>query len=292
LFLLFQWIGRKILQFLRFLKKNIWLFVALFILGLVTGYVRTTISKPFYETEMLVETRMVSRAQVADRFNNLQSIVKAGENNSLAQVLDINVRNIDSIFSINADIINVRVEMQTGNRRRDRNDTTLVEVVEEVGPQFLRVSVRSWSDRSVGNLGQALVEFIENDPHINERVEHARMINRLQQSAIREQIEKLTLFQEKNVLNEASTVTIATLNTPIVSQTEERTYVGEILSLQDQLINLQGAYELIKPIVVVQPFLPFGDPVSRMMRNLLIFSILFPAAAGAFIVSRNLWKVI
>ncbi|MDR1951063.1 MAG: hypothetical protein LBP96_02390, partial [Bacteroidales bacterium] len=72
---LLGWIKDYIQWFFRFTKKYFWILAALTVIGAIGGYTKAKMQKPFYETEMLVETQLVARAQIADRINNLQKLI-------------------------------------------------------------------------------------------------------------------------------------------------------------------------------------------------------------------------
>jgi len=274
------WFKNIILWFFTFTKKYFWILATLTFLGAVGGFIKAKKQKPFYQTEMLVETQIIPRAQIADRINNLQTMIKDRNNTVLARELNLPVSSVEDVFFIKADVVNVSVE------RTGRKQDTLA--AEELGPQFLRIRVRVWDNQKIAGLEQALVSFIENDPYTQERLEIYRRNNLAQQAAIQEQIEQLALFQRKNIEKSSSVMTSGTM--PLMVQNEERTYVSEILDLKNVLLSLQASFELTRPLSVIQPFIPFERPVDRTLVNTILMALLATCLGYGFLLFREGWK--
>ena len=275
----FRWIKSRIESLFRFFVKHFWVLSALLFLGAAAGYTKARLQKPFFQTEMLVETQLVSRAQIAERVNSLQRLIGDRNNAALAQRLGLSIDEVKNVFFVKADLINVRVV--EASRKRDT-------VEEHVGPQFMRIRIRVWDNASIGRMEQALVTFIESDPYVHERLVLSQRTNMAQQEAIEEQIAQLMLFQQKNI--EKSSLVMTAGTTPLMVHNEERTYVGDILGLKDHLFALQAAYELVRPVTIVQPFLPFENPVDRRLINILFFAALFFVIGYGFLLFREGWK--
>jgi hypothetical protein len=275
----FAWFKNIILWFLKFAKRHFWILFILAILGASTGYIKAKLEKPFFESEMLVETQIIPRAQIADRINNLQQMIVDRNYTDLAEKLSLSTDDAKSIFFIRADLVNVKVEAQ---KRTDADGNII-----EIGPQFMRIRVRLWDNLNIARLEQAFVSFIEADPYTQERLSLFRRNNLAQQEAVTAQIDQLKLFQKKNIEKSPSTMTSGTV--PFIIQNEERTYVVEILELKNDILALQSAYELTRPLSVIQPFFLFENPVSRTLFNMLIFSALFFCCGYGFLLFREGW---
>jgi hypothetical protein len=255
-----SWIKQLILRFFRLSKKHIWFLMILAILGIAAGFFKTRMQKPFFATEMMVETQLISRAQIADRINGLQRLLNDNNHVTLARMLDISVDEIKSVIFLKADVVNVVVETPRNHRVDDES--------QELGPQFIRIRIRLLDSRNVESLQQALITFIETDPYTQERLAIFRRNNLLQQSAIESELEQLKMFQQKNIAKDFSVITPGSM--PFMLQAEERTYVPEILALQSRLLEIQEDFELTRPLSVIQPFFPFETPVNRLPINVLI----------------------
>jgi len=273
---LFHWIQTIIGKLFRFALKHWWILAICTVLGGVAGYLKATFQKPYFETEMLVETQIIPRAQIADRINNLQLLIRDNSNIALAKVLGIPEKEVKDIFFIKADLVNVKVD-----RVKSKTDS----VEEELGPQFLRIRIRVWENHSIARMEQALEKFIEADPYTQERLEVFRRNNLAQQAAIEGEIEQLQLFQKKNIEKSSSVMTSGAM--PLMVQNEERTYVGEILDLKNQILNLQAAYDLTRPLSIIQPFTPFENPVDKRLKNMVIFAFLFFVAGYSILLFRE-----
>ncbi|MCL2682907.1 MAG: hypothetical protein FWE63_05415 [Bacteroidales bacterium] len=276
-------IKNMILWFLRLTKKYFWILAALTILGAIGGYAKAKLQRPFYQTEMLVETQIISRTQIADRINNLQHLVKDKNHNALARELGLQADDVKDIFFIKADLVRITVE-----RAIDRSEGE-VDAGEHIGPQFLRIRIRVWDNQKISKMGRALVTFIENDPYTQERLAIYRKNNLMQQEAIQMEIRQLELFQKKNIEKSSSVMTNFG-NTPLVVQNEERTYISEILHFKNQILALQAAYELTRPLSIIQPFTPFDQPVNRTLFNTILFSLLAVGLGYGFLLFREGWK--
>jgi len=280
---LFGWIKQLVVNCFRLAFKYWWILLLLTILGGALGYFKAKMQKPFFQTEMLVETQIIPRAQIADRINGLQSLIADANKAALAGMLNITVSEAEAIFFIKADVINVRVE--TPGRRVAAEGES---ITEELGPQFIRIRVRLWDNDKIEKLEQAILTFIETDPYTQERLAIFRRNNLLQQEAIQTEIEQLRLFQRKNIERSSSVMTAG--NTPLMVVNEERTYVGEILELQNQILALQSAFELVRPLSVIQPFFQFENPVDRLLRNVLLYAFLFFTLGYCSLLIREGWK--
>jgi len=278
----FAWIKELILLFFRYTKKYFWILAVLGVLGATAGFFKAKLQKPFFATEMMVETQLISRVQIADRINGLQRLVRDNNSVALARQLDITVEAAESIFFIKADVIIVRVEVA------ERRGSDEIER-EDVGPQFIRIRIRLWDNQNIAKLEHAFVTFIETDPYTQERLTISRNNNLEMQDAIRGQIAQLESFQRKNI-EQSPMVMSAGSNMPFIMQNEERTYVPEILELKGRLLDLQQAYKLTRPLSVIQPFFPFETPVSRTLYNILLYAMLALFAGYSVLLIRDGWK--
>ena len=141
---------------------------------------------------------------------------------------------------------------------------------------------------SIAHLAQAIVSFIENDAFIAKQTTLAQQMNLAQQEAIEFEIQQLMLFQRKNI--EKSSQVMAPGNAPLMVVNEERTYTNEILSLRNNLVSLQRDLALLSPVLVVQPFTPFENPVDKRMRNIFIFAFIFFAVSYSTLLIREGWR--
>ncbi|MDR2908224.1 MAG: hypothetical protein LBU91_09595 [Bacteroidales bacterium] len=270
--------------FFRTIKKHFWILFILAIVGAGGGYFKAKKQRPYYETEMMVETQIISRVQVAERLNFLQELIDDRSNLTLASELKLPAEDVKHIFYIKADIYNVSVEVPLN--KRDSAEEELI--TEELGPQFLRIRIRVWDNKSIKKLEHALVTYIETDPYTQERFQLLQEANMKERENIKEQIDQLLLFQKKNIEKSSSVLTSG--NMPFMVQNEERTYVSEILKLKTDIINLERAYELTRPLSVIQPFTPFESPVDRTLFNTVFFAVLFSGCGFIFLVFRQGWK--
>jgi hypothetical protein len=285
-----SWLKHIIQAFFRLALKYWWLLLALTILGGTAGYFVAKMQKSYYETEMLIETNVVSRIQIANRINSLQKMIHDRNNTALARQLSLPTNEVKAVFFIKADIVDVRVEGRaTRTVRKIDKEGNLFEVQEvELNPQFVRIRVRVWENQGIGRLAQAIVEFVENDSYINEQTFLAKRVNERQQEAIDSEIQQLMLFQKKNIEKSSSVMTPG--NSPLMVLNEEKTYVEEILDLKNRLSSLQREYELLRPLTVVQPFTPFENPVDKRLKNILFFALLFFVSGYGFLLFREGWK--
>jgi len=287
---LFSWIKRVILAFIRLALRHWWILLITTVLGGTFGHFKTKWVKPYFETEMLAETSVVSRIQIANKINSLQKMIRDGNNTVLAQQLSLSENKVNAIFFIRADIAEISVDGKPTKTivRRDRDGVETEVIVEEPNPQFVRVRVRLRESENIGRLAQAIVSFVENDPFIAERVALEKRQNLSEQEAIELEIQQLVLFQRRNI--EKSPLVMTPGASPLMVVNEERTYTGEILDLRSQLSALQREYELLRPMFVVQPFTPFENPVDKRTRNILFFAFAFFLGGYWFLLFREGWK--
>jgi len=271
---LFSWFKHVMQAFSRLALKYWWILLIATILGGVFGHFKEKMTKPYFETEMLVEANIVSRIQIANRINNLQRMISDGNNIALAQQLSLPASDVKHIFFIKADVVEIKVE---GNATRV-----------EQNPQFIRVRVRVWENERIGQLARAIVDFIENDAFIAEQTALVRRESLSQQEAVELEIQQLMLFQKKNIEKSPQVMTAG--NTPLMVQYEERTYTNEILELRSQLARLQRDFDLLRPIRIVQPFTPFDNPVDKRLKNILFFACMFLALCYFLLLFREGWK--
>ncbi|MCL2413044.1 MAG: hypothetical protein FWC98_02790 [Bacteroidales bacterium] len=276
---LFAWFKELFLHFYRFTKQHFWILFVLAILGGGSGYFVDRKQDPFFESEMMVETQLVPRAQIVERINSLNLLVRDGNDALLARALNIPVSRAESILSIRADVVQVSADVE--QRRADT-------IIEAIGPQLIRVRVRVSDRTTIEHLESAFVSFIENDPFTQERLAIFRTNNLLMQTAIETEIEQLRAFQRINI--QRSPQVLVPGNMPMMVQHEERTYVSEILSLQSRLFNLQRDLALTRPLSVIQPFFAFETPVSRTQVSIMLFALLAVAAGYVVLLIRKNWK--
>jgi hypothetical protein len=286
---LFSWLKRLIQYFFRLCLKYWWILLVATIFGGTFGYFKVKWTKDFFETEMLADTSVVSGIQIANRINSLQNLIQDDNNTVLANQLSLSPKEVDGIFFIRADFKRLDISGKpTKVVVRERDGITVEEFVPEISPQFLRIRVRTREKEKISRLGQAIVNFVENDAFIKERINLAKRVNLQQQEAIEFEIQQLMLFQRKNI--ERSPQVFTSGSSPLMVVNEEKTYTTEILDLRNELAVLQRNYELLRPLFVIQPFTPFENPVDRRMRNILFFATMFFGIGYCSLLFREGWK--
>ena len=283
-------LGQFLLQTIRYTIKHFWLLAVLAVLGAAFGFTKARVSRPFFATEMLVETQLIPRAQIAERINSLQQLANDQNHAALVRLLNIPIADAEALFFIRADVVNVVVDRP--RRRVVEGDDVEVDAGRNIlGPEFVRIRIKKWNNQGIQRLERALVMFIETDPYTQERLEIFRRNNRAQREAIETEIAQLRLFQQKSLENTTQTMATTIGNMPLViQQNEDNTYVNEILSYQNRLLALDQAYELTRPLSVIQPFFLFENPVNVLIRNLLLFTALFLLAGYLTLLTLDGWK--
>jgi len=282
--ILFGWTKRMIQFFFCLALKHWWTLLAVSILGGTFGYFKAKRIIPYFETEMLVETNVVSRIQIVDRINSLQRIIREGNNVSLAEYLSLPIDEINAIFFIKADVVDIEIERRTAVRRGEYG-RSIEEIITEINPQFVRIQVHSRKNAVINQLAESIVSFIENDPFTAKQTELASRMSLSQQEAIELEIQQLTLFQRKNL--EKKSLVAASGNIPFMVVNEEKTYSHEIMEFKNQLAFLQREHEILRPALVVQPFTPFKKSADKRMKNILNFALLFFAVGYGILLFRE-----
>ena len=285
--ILFGWTKRMIQFFFCLALKHWWTLLAVSILGGTFGYFKAKRIIPYFETEMLVETNVVSRIQIVDRINSLQRIIREGNNVSLAEYLSLPIDEINAIFFIKANAVGIAVDGRTTKTvvRRDENGKVIEEIITEINPQFVRIQVHSRKNAVINQLAESIVSFIENDPFTAKQTELASRMSLSQQEAIELEIQQLTLFQRKNL--EKKSLVAASGNIPFMVVNEEKTYSHEIMEFKNQLAFLQREHEILHPALVVRPFTPFKKSADKRMKNILNFALLFFAVGYGILLFRE-----
>ncbi|MCL2413901.1 MAG: hypothetical protein FWC94_01420 [Bacteroidales bacterium] len=274
-----------LLHFLRFTKKHFWVLLILAILGGGGGYLREHLRDPFFQSEMLAEVQLIPSAQIVDRFNSLNLLIRENNPHALATVLSIPVNKAENLLRIHADNIEQERIIVSQHRTTDASQRIIIDTITE---EFVRIQIRVSNHTAIDNLEQSLVSFIENEPFIEERLTVFRRNNLLMQEAIETEIEQLREFQRINI--ERSPLVMIPGNMPLMIQNQEETYVAEILELQDHLLELQRGLMLTRPLTVIQPFLALKTPANRTLFNIML-SALFAIAVGyVVLLLRQNWK--
>jgi len=281
----FVWLGNLFLHFLRFTKKYFWILLILAILAGGAGYLRESLRDPFFKSEMTVKTQLIPSAQIADRFNSLNLLIRDNNTRALKTALDISIDKVENLLRVHADNIEQERVIVSQQRTTDLSQRIITDTITE---EFVRIEVRINNPSAIEYLEQSLVSFIENEPFVQERLTVFRRNNLLMQEAIETEIEQLREFQRINI--ERSPLVMVPGNMPLMIQSHERTYVAEILDLQNRLLELQRELALTRPLTVIQPFLALETPANRTLFNILLFALFAVIVGYVVLLFRENWK--
>jgi len=274
-----------LLYFLRFTKKHFWILLILAILGGGVSYLREHLRDPFFESEMMVKTQLVPSAQIVNRFNSLNLLIRDKNTPALVAALDLSIDNVENLLRIHANNIEQKRIVVTQHRTTDPSQRIITDTIAE---EFIRIRVRVRNRITIESLDQTFVSFIENEPFVQEHWTAFRRSNLLMQEAIETEIEQLREFQRINI--ERNPLVMVPGNMPLMIQSYERTYVAEILDLQGRLLKLQHDLALTRPLTVIQPFLALETPANRTLFNTMLFALIAVIIGYVVLLTRKNWK--
>ena len=183
------------------------LLIIFVIAGAGGGFLFSNISKPVFETSMLLNSEYLNTRLMDNMIENLDKLCEEPERRGLVNQLGIsedvamNIQGFDyEPFVSSADIIRIEVlkERLENLKINEADIQSIIDQMEIENQDTYRIIVRVFDSNIIGNLEGALIGYIANNPYIKNRIDINKTILATRQQRLMADAAKLDSL--KNVI--------------------------------------------------------------------------------------------
>ncbi len=265
------------------------LLVSMIATGIATGVIFNKVSKPYYNTSMLLSSEYFNAKLVENNIEKLNMLCEEKERNGLATVLSIDVKIAKNIKSFDfeplvseQDIVDVEVLRQKLEELKVK-DPDIAKVVEQIEIQNKKayiLTVHVFDNTIIGNLQESLVEYFRNSPFVKNRItinrtNQLKLISKLQNDL--RQLDSLKyLFNQNLKANAGRKTEPSSLYIGESGALDPVRFYNQSVQLYEQLQEVQKEVELGNDFEVIDGFTVFSRPESpNLIKASVISSLLF-----------------
>lgn len=257
------------------------LLITMIIVGAMAGVAYNKVSKPYFNTSMLLSSEYFNARLVDNNIDKLNTLCSESDRKGLAKALDIDVEIAKNIKGFEyeplvseQDLVDIEVLKQKLEELKVK-EPDIAKVIEQIQIQNKNtyiITVQVYDNTIIGNLQRSLVEFFKNNPYVKNRI----VAYRKNQIALISKLENdlLQIDSLKNLFN---------LNMKANAGRKGETssvYVGESGSLNPvsfysqseniyrQMQRAQQSVELGDDFELIDGFTTFSKTESPSMKNL------------------------
>ena len=256
-------------------------------IGLVTGVAYNKLTKPYYQTSLLLKSQYLNARLVENSIDKLNLLCEEKERKGLAKILNISNEVAQNIVSFDYepfvdenDVVEIELLKQRLEELKiDKKDIQkIVKQIEIENRNTFQISVRVFETGIVENLQEALVGFFKNNPYVANRI---RTNKERQQQLIAKLTQDLSLLDSlKNAYNlnlklqaskprDASTSVIFG-ESGVVNPVS---VYNQSVSLFNLLQSTKRALALGSDFEVVDGFTTFSKPESPSLVKAAVYSM-------------------
>lgn len=233
---------------IRIVRKRILLLPIFLILGIGLGISGYFAFKPTFQTKMIASSTVINYPAIAGIINTLNDLVKEANYEELSSRLKLTSDDIKSIKEISCEnIIGEEIE-EINNVRSKRVD----EYSEQ--EQFI-INVKLTNTRIISTLQKSVVDYIENNPYIKNKIKIEKEIIQRELENIdndlkyNDSIRLMVIAKMRSGENQNIKIDLGDFDTQQVE-------------LYERQSTLQKELELLKNIQIIEPFTKFQKPTS------------------------------
>jgi hypothetical protein len=275
-----------------------YLLIAAIIFGLIIGFVFNQISKPYYQTSLLLKSDYLNTKLVDNNIAKLNLLCEEKERDGLAKVLNIsnevasNIVGFDFVPYVDeADIIEIALLKQKLEELKiDQKDIDkMIEQIEIENRNTFLITVHIYNTEIIENLQEALVGYFKNNPYVANRIKSNRVKQELLIAKLSRDVTLLDSLKGSYNLNlklQATKPNDAS-NSVILGESgavDPVSIYNQGVSLFSLLQSTKTAYELGSDFELVDGFTTFSKPESPgLLKSAVIVAGIFLALAYSLI---------
>lgn len=263
------------------------LIITMIVLGVVAGVAFNIVSKPYYNTSMLLSSEYFNGRLVENNIEKLNTLCKEEDRVGLAKVLNIEeqiAKNIkefafDPMVS-EQDIVDVEVLKQKLEelKVKDPDIAKVIEQIEIRNKKTYIITVQVFDNTIIGNLQESLVQYFRNSPFVKNRIDinrtnQLKLIGTLQNDLA--QLDSLKYLFNQNLKATAGRKgETSSLYIGESGALDPIRFYSQSIRLYEKLQEAQQQVELGDDFEVIDGFTVFSRPESPGLIKATIFSLL------------------
>ena len=278
-----------ILAFRRATFRYKFLLIAAMALGLISGIAYNKLTKPYYQTSMLLRSQYLNAKLVENSINKLNLLCEEKEREGLAGLLNISQEVAQNIVSFEFepfvdenDVVEIELLKQRLQELKiDKQDIDkIVRQIEIENRNTFLISVRVFETGIVENLQAALVGYFKNNPYVANRIKTNR--ERQEQLIAKLNLDLALLDSLKDAYNLNLKLQATKPSDASTSVIFGESGVVDPVSVYNQGVSLfrllqstKQALDLGSDFEVVDGFTIFSKPDSPSLAKAAVYAMLF-----------------
>lgn len=219
------------------IKRNLIQIIIFFVVGTGLGYAYASLAPKVYESKMLVSSEILTESYSEKLFENLQSLIQERNYSSVAPMIGLSAEEVEFLSKI-------KIESALKDKPPSEDEK-----------KFFLITVELTDQSILPKLQNGLIAFFKQNDYVKLRVDAKRKMHSEVISKIDEEIKSLEKFKTEigdgsffsrtkgDVMFDPTSV-----NSKIVSLTQEREELKEKLTLISSVEIVEGFTEFDKPI--------------------------------------------
>lgn len=260
-------LGLMLLKISEVLGRNKVVVGFALIAGLGLGFAYSQLRKPYYESNLVIESRMLNYPLGNSLITTLQQLIDEGNHSVLEEKLSLEPNQAILLKSFEV------VELK---------DAGSLKQIEIDPSTMIKIRVQLYKNEVLAQLEKGIINYLEKNPYVRKRVEIKKENLQILQKRILNEVEQLdqlkaTLYQ--NMASKADRTNITVIDPANVFK--------ELIELYETELDTRSQLELINNIQVIESFTAFKRPIKPSK----IWSMLVGGLAGFLIISLILFFV-
>ncbi len=264
------------------------LLIGMMVAGVITGVAFNNISKPYFNTSMLLSSEYFNGKLVENNIEKLNTLCKEEDRIGLAKILNIdaqvakNIKDLDyEPLVLEQDIVDVEVLKQKLEelKVKDPDIEKVIEQIEIRNKKTYIITVHVFDNKIIGNLQESLVDYFRGSPFVKNRIAATRtsqlkLINKLKNDLI--YLDSLKhLFNENLRSNSTKKGEPSSLYIGESGALDPVRFYSQSVKLYEQLQETQQQVELGDDFEVIDGFTAFSKPESPGLIKATALSVLY-----------------
>ncbi|MGI9543357.1 MAG: hypothetical protein ACR2MX_08865 [Cyclobacteriaceae bacterium] len=235
------------------------------IVGLGLGFVYSQVRKPYHESNLVIESRILNYPLGNSLITTLQQLIDEGNHSALEAKLGLDASQTLQLKSFET----IELKDVASAKRIEVDPTTMV-----------KIRVQLYKNEILPQLEKGIINYLENNPYVKKSVEIKKENLQTLQKRIRNEVEQLdqlkgTLYQNMASKTDRTNITVI----------DPANVFKELIELYEAELNTRSQLELIDNIQVIESFTEF----KRSIKPNKIWSMLVGGMSGFLIVSLVLF---
>src|SRR6056297_2595347 len=247
-----------------FLKKNFWLLFTALLLGAILGYSTKFLKKEYFESTMLIESKILDENIVNEYINNIHSIKEDDNLSLLSQKMDIEPKELKNLIKIKSSIYykgehEAEDDVKDNVKDNVKNNNVKDGIEEEVEDQlaYLIVDVTANNNTIFNKLAIGISDFINDEKYVHDEIKSFKRDAQKLIHKIEEEIYKIEQIQARLINPQQK-------DGEIKIYYQEKSLHEELLSLTKEKYELEKAIEYASPFRVIKDFTVYQKPESNL----------------------------